>query len=105
MTAPSESARPDTMPGLTTGRIVHYVLREGPNIGEHRPAIVVQIWDASQSHDLVNLQVFVDGLNDAPRNRTVDNLNQGYFIGLMWATGISYSEAKEPGTWHWIEKA
>lgn len=79
------------MDGLTEGRIVHYVLPDGPHAGEHRPAIVVKIWSGSY----VNLVVFVDGTNDGPQ-----------FGGcILWATSIEHSPEPKPRTWHWIERA
>lgn len=85
------------MDGLTEGRIVHYVLPDGRSVGAHRPGIVVMVcpkeWYPPEE-GRVQLQVFVDGTNDY----------QDY-SGSVWATSIPYSEGKEPGTWHWIEKA
>jgi hypothetical protein len=87
-----KSVEPRAMPGLTEGRMVHYVLPDGPNAGEHRPAVIVRIWDHGSGY--VNLQVLVDGTNDYPQ-----------YNGLLWATSIEYSEEPRPRTWHWIEKA
>ena len=86
------------MEGLTEGRIVHYVLPDGPNRGQHRPAIVVRVWRSGYAPDLVQLQVFTDGTND------------GYAESVIWRTSVHYgSESRvggpEPGTWHWIERA
>lgn len=88
------------MPGLIEGCIVHFVLQHERNKGEHRPAIVVKDW---KSHKygvpgMVNLQVFTDCSNDVLPGR------DGY-DGHLWATSVHYSENKEPGTWHWVEKA
>lgn len=80
------------MEGVTEGRIVHYVLPDGNHAGEHRPAIIVKVWN--QTGGYVNLMVFVDGTNDYP-----------HYSGPVWATSIGYSEDKEPRTWHWIERA
>lgn len=90
---PDENA-PEPIAGLTEGRIVHYVLPDGRNIGEHRPAIIVKVWDPWQGTS--QLQVFMDG-NGSESNDGTPN--------VVWATSIVYSEAKEYGTWHWIEKA
>ncbi|MBN3993884.1 MAG: hypothetical protein HWQ36_26220 [Nostoc sp. NMS2] len=84
-------------PGLTEGRIVHYVLPDGRSAGQVRPAIVVRVW-RDVSPDLIaqgysNLQVFTDGDNDYP--------GAGMTI---WATSKVYSENHEPGTWHWPPK-
>jgi hypothetical protein len=85
---------PTVMPGLTEGRIVHFVLPNGPHRGEHRPAIIVKIWDPSQG--CVQLQVFTDGAHDG----------DAYAAGVYWATSVLYEAAgQEPRTWHWIEKA
>lgn len=85
-------------PGVIEGRITHYVLPDGRNKGEHRPAIIVKTW-GSLPHSAVNMQVFVDGLNDYPVDHAAS------FTGFLWKTSVPYSENKEPGTWHWIEQA
>jgi hypothetical protein len=81
------------MEGLTEGRIVHYVLADGPNAGQHRAAMVVRIWDQRQGY--VNLQVFSDGSNDGGQ----------YANAPVWVTSVQYSEEAKPRTWHWIKKA
>lgn len=88
------SVEPKAMEGLIEGRIVHYVLPNGcKNAGYHRPAIITQVWNAWTGTS--NLQVFVDGENDGHE----------YTNGLCRFTSVMYSENKEPGTWHWIERA
>lgn len=80
------------MDGLTEGRIVHYVIQTGPSHGQHRPAIVVKVWNKESG--VVNLIVFADWSND------------GVADSAYWATSVRYDEeTKAPGTWHWIEKA
>jgi hypothetical protein len=79
--------------GLTEGSIVHFVLEGGPHKGEHRPAIVVKVWDKATGY--VNLIVFLDGTNDATSPEFI----------IHWATSVHYDESKELRTWHWIEKA
>lgn len=74
-------------PKPTVGRIVHYVLPEGRNAGEHRPAIVTRVW----SDVCVQLQVFTDGENDGLAN-------------VEWRTSILNDEAGAPNTWHWPER-
>lgn len=97
------------MDGLTEGRIVHYVLEDVPHKGEHRPAIVVRDW--KQENGLVNLQVFTDGYNDGLREHVsashsdVGALGVSYAANILWRTSVHYSEEKEPGSWHWIERA
>jgi hypothetical protein len=85
------------MEGLTEGRIVHFVLPDGPSTGEHRPAIVVRVWRQYQQQypGYSNLLVFTDGTNDG----------DPYAGGLYWATSVSYSEEPTPRSWHWIERA
>lgn len=81
------------MKGLTEGRIVHYVIPDGPKGGEHRPAMIVRIWDAHTGY--VNLQVFFDGTNDGHAAQQPE-----------WVTSVSYSkDTTQPRTWHWIEPA
>lgn len=79
------------MDGLTEGRIVHYVLPSGRSKGEHRPAIVVQVWREHEA-GLVNLQVFTDFTNDA-------------LAAVWWCTSVHFDADKAIGTWHWIEPA
>lgn len=81
------------MEGLTEGRIVHYVLEDGPNKGEHRPAIIVKVW--SQENGCSNLQVFIDGSNDSVP----------YSGSVVWKTSRIFDPDHKPSTWHWIEKA
>jgi len=87
------------MEGVTEGRIVHFVLKNG----EHRPAIIVNSWPHISEYvasGKVNLTVFLDGSND--RNTGIVDTADGM---LGWGTSVPYSEEKLPGTWHWIEKA
>lgn len=74
------------------GRTVHFVM---PN-GDHRPAIIVRVWD----HTAVQLQVFVDGSNDA-------GLVHATELGQLtvWRTSV-HQDADElkPGTWHAPER-
>ncbi len=82
------------MDGLTEGRIVHYVLNEGPSKGQHRPAIVVRVWRYADGKPPENgccqLQVFTDGENDK-------------LPSVMWKTSVVCGEGE--GNWHWPEKA
>ncbi|MBW4478607.1 MAG: hypothetical protein KME54_17545 [Tolypothrix brevis GSE-NOS-MK-07-07A] len=91
----TQSVQP--FPGLTEGRIVHYVLPDGRNAGEVRPAIVVRVW-RDVAPELIakgycNLQVFTDSTNDYEDGTRV-----------LWATSKIYSDTNEPGTWHWSPK-
>ena len=76
----------------SVGRIVHYVLPDGRSKGEHRPAIIVRIWDEyPKPESMCQLQVFTDGNNDELPN-------------VLWATSVHQdAETKAPRTWHWPE--
>lgn len=92
------------MEGLTEGRFVHFVL---PN-GEHRPALVVRVWNKDTGY--INLQVFTDGSNDLPAYESHDydglGIREAVRSGIVWQTSIYPDEAdKKPHTWHWIERA
>ncbi len=78
--------------GLIEGRMVHFVMPDG----DHRPAVIVRVWRDQQATTpgYSNLQAFADGGNDGPGNEN----------GIRWETSVSYSETKEPRTWHWIER-
>lgn len=75
------------VPTPSIGRVVHFVVPDGPCAGQHRPAFIVQIW----SGGYLNLQVFFDGSNDGPIH------------GQPWQTSVEYSEEPKPRTWHWPE--
>lgn len=94
------------MDGLTEGRIVHYVMPDG----QHRPAIVVNVWRdlIGPCEGYINAQVFTDGSNDmtASNIQYFKGAEESVSRGLYWATSICPDEeTKKPGTWHWIEKA
>lgn len=87
------------MDGLTEGRIVHFVM---PN-GEHRPAIVVKVWNKTSGTS--NLTVFSDWMNDGNMPNMPHSAND-VARGIFWATSVMPDEeTKAPNTWHWIEKA
>ncbi len=90
------------MEGLIEGRIVHYVLPNGYSAGDHRPAIIVRVFDSMRESGTVNLLVFTDCNNDVDPK---DPQTTSYGSGVAWATSVHYSETKEPRTWHWVEKA
>lgn len=78
------------------GRVVHYVLNEGRNAGDHRPATIVRVW-GDQPDSLVNLQVLTDSNAEANSN---DCLPQ-----VLWKTSVSFdSTGEKPQTWHWPER-
>lgn len=84
-------------PGLTEGRIVHFVMQADPMKhtvleGQHRPAVVVNSFPHLEREDgYANLLVFLDGEND------------GVPGGVLWVTSKIHSDNHEPGTWHWPE--
>lgn len=75
------------------GRTVHYVLPDGPSVGQHRPAVIVRVW----SDTCVQLQVFTDGSNDGP----------DYAAGVVWRTSVVKDDGAVEGGrenyWHWPE--
>jgi hypothetical protein len=81
----------------SVGSMVYFVLPESSRYpGEHRPAIIVKIWDEEPKPDsMVQLQVFTDGSNDGDL----------YKSGLFWATSVHYADPSEnkPYSWHWPE--
>ena len=88
----SQLQKEESMEGLTEGRMVHFVMQDG----EHRAAVVARVWrpQTPERPGYCNLTVFTDWGNDGPGNDT----------GFRRETSILYSEAKEPNTWHWIER-
>lgn len=82
------------MDGLTEGRNVHYVLVDGPNAGQHRPAIVTRVTRNGDAPPpdmgLCDLEVFTS-LKDGIENFKAEN--------------VEFSNTETPGTWHWIESA
>lgn len=82
--------------GLTEGRMVHFVTERG----EHRPAVVVRVWDKATGY--VNIMVFADGSNDGEWGKP----------NVVWETSVQYAEPPADNdtpvavrTWHWIERA
>jgi hypothetical protein len=84
--------------GLIEGRIVHYVLMNG----EHRPAIIVKVWDVANmppENGCSNLQVFMDyGENDG-------GFEEHPYPLARLKTSVLYDESCVPGTWHWIKRS
>ncbi len=90
------------MDGLIEGRIVHYVLPDGYSKGQHRPAIIVRVFESLRESGTVNLLVFTDCNNDVDSR---DPQTASYGSGVVWATSVHYDENKEARTWHWPERA
>lgn len=90
---PTESVplQGEKTPEPSVGRIVHVVLDRGSNTGACRPAIVVRVWNV----ELINVQMFTDGLND----------HMDYAGGIVWMTSLHYAKPvsgqPQPQTWHW----
>lgn len=88
--------------------MVHYVLADYDAVhehvkGEHRPAIVVKNNGGS-----VNLQVFLDGSNDAIQHilhPDYPDAKKEIPRFILWATSrMNDDETMAPGTWHWPER-
>lgn len=77
------------------GRIVHYVLSEGSFKGEHRPAIITQVW-----------QPISNASNPGMSNLTVFPAQSGDFFssGPQMVGSVLFNELGAEGTWHWPEK-
>lgn len=71
------------------GRIVHFVMDTGSHHGEHRAAIITNVFPENR----VNLSVFVDGRNDL-KNADIDEPT------ILRRHTISQSDKHEEGTWH-----
>lgn len=76
----------------TIGRMVWYKM---PN-GSVRPATIVQVWN----DDMVNLQVFTDGLNDAGMFKDSIADMMMTVRGLLWRTSVKRGEGN--GEWDWM---
>jgi hypothetical protein len=87
MSVYEEKGEPVGIPGLTAGRIVHYVL--SPE--KHRPAIITNVLDNARG--CVNLCVFMDGEIDGFAK---DNCPQ-------WIEGVPLNESATTDTWHWMD--
>lgn len=83
-----------------TGKLVHFVLHEGPHEGQHRPALIVRDWnDWDEEPGTCNLQVFTDGPGPEAGYESNDCLP-----AVMWVTSAQYDpEGKEPYSWHFPE--
>lgn len=83
------------------GRIVHYVLAPG----EHRPAIIVQVFAQSgYLRNECNMQVVLDGANDE-RHMPSSMASSGTLGIQAWRASVPQDEeTKAVGTWHWPER-
>lgn len=89
--------------------MVHYVLADYDAVhehvkGEHRAAIVVGV----NSGGSVNLQVFLDGSNDAIQHilhPDYPDAKKEIPRFILWATSrMNDDDTMAPGTWHWPER-
>ncbi len=95
-TAHTATAPPPTQQKPSVGRVVHFVLPDGPRKGEDRPADIVRLPDDKFGADsnIVNLLVKTDGRHDGTP----------YHNGVYHAERVHHSETREPGTWHWPQR-
>lgn len=78
-------------PTPTIGSIVLYVLpAHSKRAGEIRPASVVHVNSTDPVHGSINLNVQLDGPNDAGEHEWHGSVQQD-------------QEGKKPGTWHWMD--
>ena len=94
---------------IQKGRVVFYTLKDG----QTRPAIVVRVWaeesGASYPPGVVNMNVQVDGTNDAQGPLDAYGIAATGIsadeakAGVAWRTSVHPSESgnPEPGRWHW----
>ena len=75
------------------GDIVNFVLDDGRNEGEIRPAIIVHVWDVDNGCS--QLQVFTDG-DGGSYNDGLPN--------VIWKTSILHNSNKETSTWHYRDE-
>jgi hypothetical protein len=83
------AVQPDSLPGLTEGRLCHYVAYNM----RHLAAMVIG-HDGSRSYDQADLVVFTN----------MSNVNGDKNFGMQFHQDISFSEEPIPGTYHWIER-
>lgn len=82
----------------TIGRIVNYRVKEN----EVRAAMIVNIFNGGP---YVQLQVFLDGLNDGFHDERPEFSNQPMFTkeeqrqGIAWRTSVAQGD--EIGQWNW----
>jgi hypothetical protein len=80
------------MEGLIEGRIIHYVAYNGRHLAGMVIGLGAHLVDEPAKADLV---IFTN----------MSNVNGVKNFGMQFHQDVQYSETKEPGTWHWIEKA
>ena len=86
----TKEEQPASLPGLVEGRIIHYVAYNQ----RHLAGMVIG-HDASQGYSQADLVIFTN----------VSNVKGVKNFGVQFQEDVEYSDSKEPGTWHWPEKA
>lgn len=76
----------------TVGRTV--LFRIGTEEDAVRPAVVVRVWSPGNPESSVQLQVFVDGMNDQFKFTPAERSN-----GLAWRTSVPHGNGV--GEWSW----
>lgn len=112
------------MPEPAIGRIVHYVLEDGPAKGHSRPGQITSVFPQPEGPALLNLVVTLDGVNDRMpfgephqhmqrrhADETEDEMMthgpEGGYALHVWRTSVTHAEevgtppTYVPGTWHW----
>lgn len=87
----------------TVGRMVHFVLDQGPFRGEHRPAIIVAVFRSGDEY-LCNLQVILDCNEHGYGNDSPATWEPPSQSPIYWATSRAHDHGHQYGTWHWPEK-
>lgn len=93
-------------PVPSIGRIVHFVQGDG----QHRPAIIVNLFQDLDGKERVQLVVFHDGANDAHtavvQATAAGVIDAARLSCIEWATSIPHNEdtPKALYTWHWPER-
>lgn len=86
------------------GRIVHYVLPNGPRAGEHRAAMIT----GNFGTDICNLTVYLDHPSDfVPIQGNISftlATAESSYLARAWSAHFDDSEIPVPGTWHWPER-
>lgn len=98
MTAPAPAEAHDTssdpkpLAGVTEGRVVRYVIRDGVKAGEVRAGIISRVINAETG--LVDITVFYQGPFDG---RRMDNSTE-------YTPMVNHDADKSNGTWHFPER-
>lgn len=99
---PAVEPTPTLVPAMkpSIGRIVHYRIGGTPEEPELRPAMVVRVWAGADS---VQLQVFIDGVNDRHFTDGMRFTREELERGIAWRTSVV--EGGAIGQWRWPARA